>query len=311
MLLAFDGGSLMYRMIYAHTKHSLSSADGQGTSALFFLVKSLRSYVTNLRPARVIMVQDAGYSERRRRLYPEYKAGRGTRVDADTDDERAKILADIRVQRAWASQMLPALGIRTVKIKGREADDLLAQLAIMAERDREHMIIVSDDKDMYQLVGPHVEVYRPRADETVSLDNFEQQTGVADPQRWLVWKCIVGDGSDNVPGVSGVGDKTAAQAVADGIDSFDVDTLLRADEHTNWRVRKIAEQLDTVLANRDILDLYAEEFDPALIERIRARSRDGVSRCQPAEVAQWFMKLEFRSLLPDLHQWIVPFSGLS
>ena len=310
MLLAFDGGALLYRVVYAHTKHGLATRSGAGTGALFFLVKSLRSYIMNLRPSKVIMVQDAGYSARRRALYPAYKSGRGTRVTADTDEARQEILRDIRRQRVWAEKMLPSLGVRSIKMKGREADDILAQMAIQVEAAGEQMVIVSDDKDMLQLVGPHVTVYRPIADETVDSSNFAQYTGCPDARRWLVWKCIVGDGSDRVPGVNGCGGKTALEAINAGIDSFAVDVLLSAEQHSNWRVRRIAEQIDTVLFNQDLLDLYAEEFSSEQIEAIRAAWQDGVARCQVGEVARWFEQFEFSSLMHDLAGWLVPFNGL-
>ena len=308
MLLAFDGGSLMYRMVYAHTKQALSTTNG-GTGTLFFLLKSLRSYIMSFHPDRVIMVMDAGYSERRRSLNADYKSGRGLRLDGTEDVERQAIMEDIRRQRAWAEKMLPAFGVRKIKLAGREADDLLAQLALEAERRQERMVIVSDDKDMLQLIGPNVEVFRPRADETVTAENFLEKTGVSTPEQWLTWKCIVGDSSDRVPGVHGVGEKSAVMAVQAGL-TLDVDSLISMTEHSNKRVRLIGEQLDTVLFNRDLLDLYAEEFSEELIQRIHDSAYKGLTHVSLKDVMDWCKKFEFASILSDLQNWITPFESI-
>jgi DNA polymerase-1 len=154
--------------------------------------------LTDFEPDRIAVVFDAPGKTFRDDLYADYKANREAMPD------------DLGVQIEPAIAAIEALGIPVVRIEGVEADDVIGTLATLAKRRGMHTVISTTDKDMTQLVGPDVELLNTMDDRRLDTDGVRERYGVA-PSQMIDYLTLVGDSSDNIPGVQGVGPKTAAK----------------------------------------------------------------------------------------------------
>jgi DNA polymerase I len=199
-LFLIDGNSLAYRAFFA-LPESIATADGRPTNAIYGFASMMAKLLIDHRPAQVIVAWDAGMSGRETE-YPEYKAGRPSRPDL------------LREQWPHLMPLAEAFGFRNVKVQGWEADDVIATLARRAQADGRPVMIVSGDRDVYQLVGDGIRVMS--TSRGVTDTKIYDHDGVV--ERYGVEPALVpdliglkGDTSDNIPGVPGIGDKTAAQ----------------------------------------------------------------------------------------------------
>ena len=205
-LFLVDGFALIYRAFFAMITRPLRTAKGENTSAAWGVANFLARLLDTHRPAYVAWVHDAGDSFRTAR-YPEYKSTR------EKLDEELQADFDTAVTRV--GQLLAAWRVPLVAVPGYEADDVIGTLAAQAAARDLQVVIVSGDKDFYQLIGPRVALLNPGrggpgAVEEVYVDeaNAADRLGVP-PRQVADYLAIVGDTSDNVPGVKGIGDKGA------------------------------------------------------------------------------------------------------
>ncbi|HEU4682220.1 MAG TPA: 5'-3' exonuclease H3TH domain-containing protein, partial [Gemmatimonadales bacterium] len=205
-LFLIDGYALIYRAFFAMISRPLRTAKGENTSAALGVVNFLMRLREKYRPDYVAWINDAGTSFREER-YPDYKSTR-EKLDQELQSD-----FDRSVQRIC--QLLEAFGIPLVTIPGYEADDVIGTLATEAAARGLQAVIVSGDKDFYQLVGPGIALLNPgrggpaAVDETwVDETNASERLGIA-PRQVADFLALVGDASDNVPGVKGIGDKGA------------------------------------------------------------------------------------------------------
>ncbi len=231
-----DGHSLTFKAYYA--VRGLTNPQGQPTGAVLGFLRMLLKLIDDLAPEYLAVVFDTGKPTFRKEIYADYKANREAPPE------------DFGVQMGWIYQLLRAMGIATYEMEGLEADDLIAT---MAERLKEHdrAIVISADKDLFQLVDERVTVLRPGLDELKRFDGaaVEEKLGVR-PDQIVDWLALVGDSSDNIPGVPGIGAKTAAKLLAE---YQDLDTLLgQADQIAKPKLRQsLQEHVDTAhLARR-------------------------------------------------------------
>jgi len=199
-LFLIDGNSLAYRAFFA-LPESIATADGRPTNAIFGLASMLTKIVVEHRPGGVVVAWDAGMSGREKE-YAEYKAQRPPRPD---------LLAE---QWPHLIPLVEAFGYTNVKVEGFEADDVIAALTRQARERGIPVMVVSGDRDVYQLVGEGVRVMstsRGVTDTKVyDRDGVIERYGVP-PELVTDLIGLKGDTSDNIPGVPGIGDKTAAQ----------------------------------------------------------------------------------------------------
>ena len=200
-LLIVDGHAYAYRAFYAIRE--LRSPSGQPTNAIYGFVKMLAKMRAGLTPSHLIVVWDGGLSVERMALLPEYKAHRPEMPD------------DLRPQLNGIVSYLNAAGIASFQRDDVEADDYVACLAHHAVRAGMNVVIASADKDFMQLVSPQVGLLNPNdKSETVWTDeHVHAKTGVP-PAQIVDWLALMGDSVDNIPGVPGVGPKTAAGLLA-------------------------------------------------------------------------------------------------
>ena len=277
LVMLIDGNSLTYRAFFA-LPTDLATASGQVTNAVLGFTTMLTYLLREHQPDSIVVAFDRPEPTFRHDRIPTYKGNR---------DEAPDIL---RQQMGLVRQVLDVLHITTVEIAGFEADDVIATLAEQAKGQGHEVIIVTGDRDAYQLVeDPHVRVlYNKRGVSDYALYDeagIEERTGVH-PRLYVQYAAMRGDQSDNLPGVPGVGEKTAAKLLntygsLDGI-------FAHVDEQTPKLRQNLAEHEEQVRMNAEVMVLVRDvdvecDFATATIDDV-----------DPGEVRQLFDFLEFR-----------------
>lgn len=193
-----DGTSYIYRAFFALPP--LTDSRGLPTNAIYGFTNMLLKILRERSPEHIAVVFDAGGETDRHREFQAYKAQRPPVPDA------------LAPQIPYIYQVVGALQIPTLLEEGYEADDIIGTIATRAVADGFHVTIVSGDKDLFQLVNADVEVYDPMRDKTYQAADVEERYGVP-PQAMADLMSLVGDTVDNIPGVPGVGEKTASALI--------------------------------------------------------------------------------------------------
>ena len=258
-VLIIDGHSMAFRAFYALPADNFVTATGQHTNAVYGFVSMLTRLLQTERPTHVAVAFDVSRHSFRTEEYPEYK---GTR-DATPEEFKGQV--------ELIREVLDAMGIVSLSREGFEADDILATLAYRAGHEGATVLVVSGDRDSFQTVTDNVTVLYPGATpgdlRRMTPAAVEAKYGVP-PQRYPEIAAIVGETSDNLPGVPGVGPKTAAQWINkyDGLDNL----LARADEIDGKRGAALREHMDDVIRNRRLNRLLTDmdlEVGPADLAR--------------------------------------------
>jgi DNA polymerase-1 len=197
-LLIVDGHAYAYRAF--HAIRELRGPEGRPTNAIYGFVKMLEKLRLALEPAGLMVVWDGGLSAERVAAHPEYKA------------QRPEMPADLRPQLNELLEYLAAAGLASFCGDQIEADDYIACLARRAAAAGWHVVIASSDKDFMQLVSPLIGLWNPndKSDVIWSREQVVAKTGV-EPEQVAGWLALMGDAVDNIPGVPGVGPKTASE----------------------------------------------------------------------------------------------------
>jgi DNA polymerase-1 len=250
-LFLIDGYALIYRAFFAMIARPLRTTKGENTSAAWGVVNFLLRLRDKYRPDYVAWVNDAGTSFREAR-YPDYKSTREKLDDSlQADFDRA-------VERIAA--LLEAFRIPLVAVRGYEADDVIGTLATAGAGRGLQSVIVSGDKDFYQLIGPGICLLNPGRGGPAAVDevwvdesNGAERLGVP-PGQVVDFLALVGDSSDNIPGVKGIGEKGAQKLLAD---HGDLDTILaRASEITAKRTREaLLAQADNARLSKELVTI--------------------------------------------------------
>ncbi|TDB87004.1 DNA polymerase I [Actinomadura sp. 7K534] len=246
-LLLLDGHSLAYRAFFALPVENFSTTDGQPTNAVYGFTSMLINVLRDEQPTHIAVAFDRSEPTFRHEQYVEYKAGR-----QKTPDE-------FRSQVSLIFEVLDALRIPRLSVAGFEADDIIATLAVQATRAGMKTLIVTGDRDAFQLVDDDVTILYPvrGVSELSRMDPaaVEAKYGVP-PQRYRELAALVGETSDNLPGVPGVGPKTAAKWLTK---YGDLDTLVaRVEEIKGKAGDNLREHLAQVLRNHQINKLDTE-----------------------------------------------------
>ena len=285
-----DGYALIYRAFFAMIARPLTTKSGENTSAVWGITNFLLRLYENYHPEYIGWVHDRGVSFRQEQ-YPEYKATReklGEELQQDFDRSLERVC-----------QILDAFHIPVIAINGYEADDVVATLAERAAGTGMQAVIVSGDKDFYQLIGDGIALLNPGRggqaaveEQWVDQSNASERLGVP-PQRVVDYLALVGDSSDNIPGVKGIGDKTAVQL----LETYgDLDSILaRAADIPGKRPREaLLQQADNARLSRQLVTLRRDVPVELDLEQLRVRTPDTDT------LAALFTELEFRTLIPKL-----------
>jgi DNA polymerase-1 len=250
-IFLIDGYALIYRAFYAMIARPLRTAKGENTSAAWGVVNFLLRLREKYRPDYVAWINDAGTSFREER-YADYKSTR-EKLDQELQADFDRSVERIR-------QLLEAFGIPLITIPGYEADDVIGTLAAVAAARGLQAVIVSGDKDFYQLVSPGIALLNPGRGGPAAVDevwvdesNATDRLGVP-PRQVVDFLALVGDSSDNIPGVKGIGDKGAQKLLAE---FGDLETMLaRAGEITAKRPREaLLSQADNARLSRELVTI--------------------------------------------------------
>ncbi len=233
-LVLVDGTAYLYRAF--HALPPLATADGRATGAVYGVVNMLKKMLREDAPTHVAVVFDAPGPTFRDELFAAYKANRPPMPD------------DMRAQIEPLLAVIKALGLRLIRESGVEADDVIATLASRAVADGYEVEIATGDKDMAQLVGPHVTLVDTMRGTRLDRAGVEAKFGVP-PERIVDLLALMGDTSDNIPGIPGVGPKTAAKWL---VEYGDLDGVRAHAEDIGGKVG------ETLRAHLDALDLSHE-----------------------------------------------------
>ena len=279
-LLLIDGHSLAFRAFYALNPDSFKNQAGQHTNAVHGFISMLLTLMENEKPTHICVAFDVSRESFRTREYPEYKGNRG-----ETPEEFIG-------QTELLVEALAAMRITSVSRDDYEADDLIASLANKGEKAGMNVLIVSGDRDTFQLISDSTKILYPikgvmnlaRMDDAAVLEKY----GVS-AKQYQDLAALVGETSDNLPGIPGVGPKTAAK----WLQTYgDLDSILASANHITGKVgESLREKQELAIRNRRLNNLVRDlEFDFTIEEL-------AVGPVHEEEVRSVFAKLNFRTLL--------------
>lgn len=280
-----DGSSYLYRAYHAFPP--LTNSKGEPTGAMYGVLNMLRSLIIQYKPSHVAVVFDAKGKTFRDELYEEYKSNRPPMPD------------DLREQIEPLHEMVQAMGLPLLSITGVEADDVIGTLALKAAAEGKNVLISTGDKDMAQLVTPNVTLINTMTNVILGPDEVKEKYGVP-PELIIDFLALMGDSSDNIPGVPGVGEKTAL-GLLQGIGSLN----------------QIYQQLDTIatLGFRGAKTLGAKMADHEEIAMLSYKlatiktdveldkTFDDLTVNEPNldKLLEMFTRYEFKRWISDLH----------
>lgn len=282
-LFLIDAYALIYRAFFAFINRPLTNSKGENTSAPFGFANFLMEIHDKYQPDYLAVVFDAGNSHREK-VYPAYKA------------TREKMPDELRASLPRVRELVAGFNDALVELDGYEADDVIGTLAIKARDAGLEAVIVSGDKDLYQLVGPGIHLLNPGrggrsgvAPEWVDESNAHEKFGI--PATKVVdYLALIGDSSDNIPGARGVGPKTALKLLGEyeGVDGI----LEHASDISAKRVREsLTEHADEVRLSKQLVTIMTDlDVDLDL---------DALKVCEPdrPRLHKIFSEMEFRSLM--------------
>lgn len=246
-ILAIDFNNVFFASYYSQ---KLYNSKGMNVNAIKGFFMKLQNLKAMFDPDFIVIASDVSrQSTFRRKMYPEYK---GTRKSHDSD---------ITEQMKYAHQMMALLGLPVLNNELYEADDILGMVSKLGEKLGYDTIIVSSDRDLYQLISEHTCIYSFRQNEIIDLEYMRNNYKLT-PNQWIEYKMLQGDRSDNIPGVEGIGPKMALQLMQTfgSIDNLYMNIeflsknlkarLLKARNNLNF-VRKLV----TIITDYTILDI--------------------------------------------------------
>ncbi|MFM7585187.1 MAG: DNA polymerase, partial [Caldilinea sp.] len=283
LLLLIDGHSQAYRA-YFGMKTPLSTREGEPTGAVYGFTRKLLATLREHNPDYIAVAFDTGDTWRHAE-FPEYKATRDSMPE------------EMRTQMERIATLLRAFNIPILTFPNFEADDILGTLARQAAEQEIDVLVMSGDRDLFQLVAPRIKVLYTSGGPTpvtsiYGSNEIQERYGLT-PEQFVDFKALTGDSSDNIPGVPGVGEKTAVKLLQQfgSLDSL----YTHLAEVAGPKLRQaLADTQPHVLRNRRLVTLHTDldlRFDPAA-----CTTRD----YDPAAVVALFNELEFRSLAKEL-----------
>jgi DNA polymerase-1 len=281
-LLLIDGHYYLYRSFFAI--RGLTNSRGEPTNAIYGFLKAMRKMVADLKPDLGAVIWDQGLPDRRTSLQAGYK------------QQRPEMPSEMRSQEAWLQSKLPLTGFSSLSAPNTEADDLIASYTCQAVADGHDVVIATNDKDILQLTSERIMIYSTaKADAGTNAfallgprEIREKWGGVAD-RRVLA---LTGDSSDNIPGVPGVGAKTASQLIRayQTVDNL----LIQLDTVQPEKLReRIASARDLIHANRRMVALDDDLALPRPVEELKILPQYG-----PLSAA--LQECEFKSLVKEV-----------
>ncbi len=261
VLFAIDVMPLLYRGHFVFMRNPRMTSSGINTSALTAFAGTLLNILETRDPTHLVLVFDSTTPTFRHERYPEYKA------------QRQKMPEDLAASIPMALELADALNIPTLRVDGFEADDLMGTLAEKARATDMTAFMVTPDKDIAQLVDRQVFLFHPasgpRGAEILGAAEVQRRWKIARPAQIVDLLALAGDSSDNIPGIRGVGEKTAQSLLAkyDHLDNI----LAHADELKGKLAERVAQNADMARLSRELVTIRRDVDLPATLEDLRRR----------------------------------------
>lgn len=297
-----DGNYQVMRCVYS-SGSDLSSASGVQTGGVYKFLKVLYTF---RELGDLVVVFDGGRSKRRMDLYPEYKL---RPINESVTEEEKALKEFITYTFETLEKLLPRMGIPVVRMMGAEADDVMYRLAEhFLSQSKDDVYVTTDDSDMLQFAAIGARIYRPMKNEFVTPANFVERMGFT-PNFYALWKSIIGDKSDNISGVYGVGPVKATKIITD------IAPLLKSDFSCEDVIRVLLEwseknqkskigqsvkgNLDIIRRNIFLVDLKYTEIQKQDVASAYQHSREE-AQADVGHVVNCFKEWDFVSL----NNWI-------
>lgn len=303
--LIVDGNLIANRSFFT-PQGALTLKDGTPSGVIMGVLKSLQGYLQTFHNAtRMVVVWDGGKSEWRKAIYPGYKAQRGKDRTPEEQEKYAQIYPQMDILHGF----LPTLGVYSLKVQGQEGDDLAYACTQVIEGSK---VIISSDKDLLQLVDKDTVVYRVGKDKIVGMDDFKDELGVT-LHAYLGYRALVGDSSDNIVGVAGIGEKTAASLMEK---YGHIDNILNAkgdDLKSLMKSKRTAkifdkENLQVIGRNHKIMNLKYVEWQD--YEEYLRSTLNAELEVNSKAVREFLIKWQMNEILSNYLSFINCFNGL-
>ena len=283
-VILVDGNNLLFRSYYAtaYSGNLMKNSKGFPTNALYGFSNMLNKIIKDEKPEYMIVAFDKGKTFRHEK-YEEYKAG------------RIKTPDDLKVQFKPSRELTNALGIKCFEIDNYEADDIIGTYARMIDEDPEYEgLIVSSDKDLLQLISPSVKVKLLKTHDYIMMDEEEfKKTYGLEPIKMIDIKGLQGDPSDNIPGVKGIGEKTALKLLQE---YGSVEGIYEnIDKITGATKQKLIDGKKEAFDSKEIATIYKEVEVPYSLEELKIGERT-------SNLREIYEDLEFYSFLKDVKE---------
>ncbi|MGH8071428.1 MAG: DNA polymerase I [Candidatus Entotheonellia bacterium] len=283
-LFLIDGSALAYRSYFAFIRNPLINSKGENTSAVFGYTRTLLDLLTQEKPEYIAVAFDTPEPTFRHERFVDYKA------------TRQKMPDEMSAQWPRLKEVTEALGVTLIETPGFEADDVMGTLAKQAERGGLDTYLVTADKDLMQLVSPHVKIYSLRKvdnqQEILDRAGVQQKFGVP-PERVIDVLALMGDSSDNIPGIRGIGEKTAVKLIQE---YGDLETVLAkaAEIKPKGVADKILANVEMARLSQELATIHIDVPLPCSPTDLAPRPRDA------ARLTSLFQDLEFGSLVKQV-----------
>lgn len=282
-LFLLDAFALIFRGYYAFIKNPRINSKGMDVSAILGFTNSLLDVIKREKPDHIAVCFDRGGSVARKEAFPDYKANRQETPEA------------IKIAVPYIEKILAAMNIPAVIKEGFEADDIIGTLAKQAEKEGYQTFMVTPDKDFAQLVSENIFMYRPRFGggyETWGIKEVQEKFGVERPEQVIDFLGMMGDASDNIPGLPGVGEKTAKKFLAAYgsmenllANTADLKGKLKEKVEASKELGILSKELATIMLDVPV-EFHEEDFE--------------FSQPNMPEITTLFSELEFRRLAENL-----------
>lgn len=283
-VILVDGNNLLFRSYYAtaYSGNLMKNSKGFPTNGLFGFVNMMNKIIHEENPNYILVAFDIGKTFRHEK-YDDYKGGR---------DETPN---DLKIQFPVAKEILKAMGICYLEVQGYEADDIIGTYAKLIDDNRDYEgVIVSSDKDLLQLISNHNTVKLLKTKDSIMMtpEVFKENYGV-EPLRMTDLKGLMGDASDNIPGVKGIGEKTAIKLLTQ---YNNLENLYEhIDEIKGATHKKLVEGKDSAFMSREIATIYREVPVDYSLEELK------FSSTITKELTNLYNELEFYSFLKKMN----------
>jgi len=278
-LYLIDGSGFIFRAYHA-IQQKLTLSDGTPVTAVYGFVNMLLKLTQDNASDYIAVIFDAGRQTFRNRIYPEYKAHRPPPPD------------DLIPQFALVREATEAMNLPAIELADYEADDLIATYTRLAQEQGMEVVIVSSDKDLMQLINDNVSMYDGMKQKTIGHEQVVEKFGVP-PEKVRHVLALIGDTSDNIPGVPGIGPKTAAELI---IQFGDVESLLAGTDAIKQVKRRevLVENAAKARLSYELIGLCDNVPLPATLEELILRAPD------PEKLLTFLRRMEFKSLVAKL-----------